>query len=150
MTSGDLVEVRLVGLPLEVQRMTNAHYDALMREFELIRQSDNAAGTVPVRLLDLVDELSTLFDEFAEQPRAVLDAALESGGTTVDLVYQVPNELVDACHRLLDLLDEVDDYCIAGEHLVTLSPPPAVARVPRLVPARVHRAGRRPLTDIMV
>jgi anti-sigma B factor antagonist len=126
MTSGDLVEVRLVGLPLEVQRMTNAHYDALMREFELIRQSDNAAGTVPVRLLNLVDELSTLFDEFAEQPRAVLDAALESGGTTVDLVYQVPNELVDACHRLLDLLDEVDDYCIAGEHLVTLSPPPAV------------------------
>jgi stage II sporulation protein AA (anti-sigma F factor antagonist) len=126
MTSEDLVEIRLVGLPLDVQRMTNAHYDALMREFELIRQSDNAAGTVPVRLLHLVDELSTRFNEFAEQPRAVLEAALESAGTTVDLVYQVPSELVDACHRLLDLLDEADAYCVAGEQLVTLSSPPVV------------------------
>jgi len=125
-TSRDLVEVRLVGLPLDVQRATNAHYDALMREFELIRQSDNAAETVPVRLLDLVDELSTRFNEFAERPRGVLEAALESGGTTVDLVYQVPSELVDACLRLLDLLDEADEYCMAGEHLVTLASPPAV------------------------
>jgi anti-anti-sigma factor len=126
MTSGGLVEVRVVGLPLDVQRATNAHYDALMREFELIRQSDHATGTVPVRLLDLVDELSTRFNEFAEQPRAVLEAALESGGTTVDLVYEVPREIDDACYRLLDLLDEADDYCLAGEHLVTLASPPAV------------------------
>jgi len=126
MTSDDLLEVRLIGLPLDVQSTTNAHYDALMREFELIRQSDNAAETVPVRLLDLVDELSTRFQEFSEQPRAVLEAALESGGTTVDLVYHVPPEIVEECRRLLDLLDEVDEYCLAGKHLVTLSSPPAV------------------------
>jgi len=125
-TSGDLVDVQLLGLPLDVQRMTNAHYDALMREFELIRQSENAAGTVPVRLLDLVEELSSRFNEFAEQPRAVLEAALERGGTTVDLVYRVPNEISEACYALLDLFDEADDYCLGGEHLVTLSSPPAV------------------------
>src|SRR5262245_42655660 len=106
--------------------MTNAHYDALRREFELIRQSDNAAETVPVRLLDLVDELSSRFNEFAEQPRAVLEAARERGGTTVDLVYQLPSDFADACHRVLDLLDEADDYCLAGEHLVTLASPPEV------------------------
>src|SRR5690349_13102554 len=126
MTGQDLMEVRLIDLPLGVQRKTNAHYDALMREFELIRQSDNAAGTVPVRLLDLVDEISVRFHEFAEQPRAVLEAALESGGTTVDLAYEVPRDIVEACRRLLELLDEVDDYCLAGEHLVTLSSPPEV------------------------
>ncbi len=126
MTATPLIEVRMIGLPLEVQRSTNAHYDALMREFELIRQSDSAAGTVPVRLLDLVDELSTRFEEFAEQPRAVLEAALERGGSTVDLVYEVPPEIVDACQNLLALLDEADDYCLAGEHLVTLASPPEV------------------------
>ena len=116
MTATPLIEVRMIGLPLEVQRSTNAHYDALIREFELIRQSDNAAGTVPVRLLDLVEELSTRFEEFAEQPRAVLEAALRAWGSTVDLVYEVPPEIVDACQNLLALLDEADDYCLAGEH----------------------------------
>jgi anti-anti-sigma factor len=126
MTTEQLIEVRLIGLPLQIQRDTNAHYDALMREFELIRQSETAAGTVPVRLLDLVDELSTRFHEFAEQPRAVMEAAIESGGTSVDLVYQVPHEIVDACRGLLDLLDEADEYCRAGQHLVTLASPPIV------------------------
>jgi anti-anti-sigma factor len=121
-----LMDVRLIGLPLDVQRRTDAHYDALMREFELIRQSDSGNGTVPVRLLDLVDELSTRFNQFAEQPRALLEAALESGGSTVDLAYQVPRETADACRRLLVLLDEADEYCRAGEHLVTLASPPAV------------------------
>lgn len=122
----ELMEVRLIGLPLDVQRRTNAHYDALMREFELIRQSDSAGETVPVRLLDLVDELSIRFNQFSEQPRAVLEAALESGGSTVDLAYQVPRDTVDACRRLLVLLDEADEYCSAGEHLVTLASPPVV------------------------
>jgi anti-sigma B factor antagonist len=124
--SDDLMEVRLLGLPLDIQRRANAHYDALRREFELIRQSDSASGTVPVRLLDLVDELSIRFNQFSEQPRAVLEAAIESGGSTVDLVYEVPRDTVDACHRLLVLLDEADEYCNAGEHLVTLASPPVV------------------------
>jgi len=126
MTEQELIEVRLIGIPLDIQSSTNAHYDALFREFELIRQSDNAAGTVPVRVLDLIDELSTRFDEFSEQPRALLEAALQDGSSSVDLVYQVPREVVDACHKLLQLLDEADEYCRAGEHLVTLASSPMV------------------------
>jgi len=122
----ELVEVLLVGVPLDVQRQSNAHYDALMREFTLIRQSDTAAESVPARLLDLVDELSARFDAFAEQPRALVEAALESGGTSVDLAFEVPPDITEACQRLLALLDEADAYCSAGEHLVTLSSPPAV------------------------
>jgi len=126
MTEHDLMEVRLIGVPLDIQSRVNAHYDALLREFELIRQSDDAEGTVPVRLLDLIDELSTRFDEFSQQPRAVLEAALQDGDTSVDLVYQVPRDVVEACVQLLDLLDQADGYCQAGEHLVTLASPPVV------------------------
>ena len=71
----------MIGVPLDVQRMTNAHYDALMREFEFLRQSENAAGSLPAKLLDLVDELSSRFEQFAQQPRAVLQAALDSEHT---------------------------------------------------------------------
>jgi len=126
MTPPELMEVLLIGVPLDIQRQANAHYDALMREFELIRQSDAAAESVPARLLDLVDELSTRFAAFAAQPRALVQAALESGGTSVDLTFEVPREITEACERLLALLDEADAYCSAGEHLVTLSSPPTV------------------------
>ena len=59
-------------------------------------------------------------------PGAVLEAALRARREHVDLVYEVPPEIVDACQNLLALLDEADDYCLAGEHLVTLTSPPEV------------------------
>jgi anti-anti-sigma factor len=125
-SSEELIEVRLLGLPIDVQRRTNAHYDALFREFELIRQSDRAAETLPVRLLNLIDELTARFQQFGEQPRAVLEEARERGGTAVDLMYEVPPQIVDACQQLMASLDEADEYCAAGEHLVTLQSPPIV------------------------
>ncbi|HEY2813117.1 MAG TPA: STAS domain-containing protein [Acidimicrobiales bacterium] len=121
-----LVEIRLLGLPIAVQRETNAHYDALLREFELIRQSDTVAETTPMRLLNLIDELSTRFDEFTEQPRTILEEVHRQGGDTVDLVYELPSEAIEACRQLRALLDEADAYCLAGEHLVTLASPPAI------------------------
>ncbi len=126
MSEERLIEVRLLSLPIDVQRRTNAHYDALFREFELIRQSDRAAETVPVRLLTLIDELSERFQQFGDQPRAVLEEARERGGKSVDLVYQVPREIDGACRRLMASLEEADEYCSAGEHLVTLTSPPIV------------------------
>jgi anti-anti-sigma factor len=124
--SEDFLEIRLFGVPLAVQRQTAEHYDALLREFELIRQSDEASDTVPARLLTMIDELTARFEQFSEHPRTVFEAAQEQGGTTVDLVYSVPRDVVDACRRLLDLLDEADEYCLAGDHLVTLASPPVV------------------------
>jgi len=126
--SGDLVDIRIEGLPLDVRRQVSAHYDALRREFELIRRSPDAQGTVPARLLGLIEELSDRFDRFTEQPRTALDAALQTDADTVDLRYEIPPDVADAAMRLLELLDEADAYCAAGEHLVTLASPPVVRR----------------------
>ena len=79
MTDLDLMEVRLLGLPVDVQRRTSEHYDALLREFELIRQSESAPEAVPVRLLTMIDELSRRFRQFGEQPGAVLQQESERG-----------------------------------------------------------------------
>jgi anti-anti-sigma factor len=126
MTDDELLEVHLVGLPLDVQRQSNEHYDALVREFDLIRRSDDAAGSVPDRLLSLIDELSTRFQQFGEQPRSTMEAERARGAHTVDVMFEIPPELVGWCQPLLDLLDEADAYCRAGEHLVTEEAPPQV------------------------
>ena len=124
--NGDLMEIRLIGVPITVQQQSNEYYDGLTREFDLIRQSDTAPETVPVRLLTLIDEISNRFEQFSERPRTVLAAAVESGGSTVDLVYEIPREVVDAVQQLRQLLDEADAYCAAGRHLVTTTSPPLV------------------------
>jgi anti-anti-sigma factor len=122
----DRFEVRLVGLPLDLQREANEHYDALLREFDLVRGSDDAVESVPYRLLALIEELSDRFEQFGEQPRSTMEAERARGGQTVDLVYEVPREITAWCEPLITLLDEADAYCRAGEHLVTREASPPV------------------------
>lgn len=119
----DLIEVRLLNLPTHIQREASAHHDALVREFTLIKGS-SAPEAVPQRLLTLIDELEHRFQEFSQAPRAAIEAAVEKGAPSVDVNYIVPREVGDAVFRLRELLDEADDYCQAGEHLVTLATPP--------------------------
>lgn len=124
--SVELHEVRLEGIPLDLQRETQEITDALIREFELIRHSPHAEGSLPARLVALVEELSGRFDAFTSEPREQLEAALGSNEQTVDLRYRIPVEAGEAATRLADLLDEADVYCEAGEHLVTLAAPERV------------------------
>jgi anti-anti-sigma factor len=119
----DLVEVRLLNLPVYIQRHAAEHHDALMREFALIRAS-SSSESLPRRLLALMDELQERFERFAKAPRAVLQTALTEGSTSVDVAYVVPTDLGEALVRLVELLDETDEYCRAGEHLVTLAATP--------------------------
>ncbi len=122
MNDGTL-EVRILQLPIAVHVRAAAHMDDLQREFELIRRSNNEAD-VPRRLQALIEELEDRFGGVGEQPNEQLRAAEEHGDETVDLTYLVPAEIAEACDRLLDLLDEADEFCRAGRHLLTLATPP--------------------------
>ena len=117
----DLLEVAIVGLPIELQRRVAEHHDELMREFALIlaRRPDHR---VPARLLELVAELNARFGAFTAGTQSELAAADRRGDETVDLVYRVPPEVSLAAVRLGRLLDEADDYCRAGD-LLTLATP---------------------------
>jgi anti-anti-sigma factor len=118
-----LIQVRLLDLPTHIQREASAHHDALVREFTLI-QGSSAPEALPQRLLTLIDELQNRFQEFSHAPRAAIEAAVEKGAPSVDVTYVVPKDVGDAVVHLRELLDEADDYCRAGEHLVTLATPP--------------------------
>lgn len=53
-SAGELAEVRLLRLPLQVWQRTQEHVDGLLREFALIAQDEEAKAATPGRLLALV------------------------------------------------------------------------------------------------
>lgn len=124
--AADLVEVRLLDLPLPVHQESTEHFDELQREFALLRvqQDDDETPDVPVRLLDLVDALQQRFSGFTAATVQELERAMDEGRERIDLVFHVPPEASDAARQLGDLLDEADRYCRSGGALLTLETPP--------------------------
>ncbi len=123
-TDTDLVEVRILGMPLALYREAAEHNDELMREFALIRERDPENATaVPRRLLALVDALTARFAVFTAAQEAQLREAVERGDSTIDLVYKVPSEAKQASVELAAMLDEADTFCREGRDLLTLATP---------------------------
>jgi hypothetical protein len=123
-TSDDeLVAVRLLDFPLDVYERAQEHGDGLVRELTLIAQS-SPEHDVPVRLTAIVGELSTRFAGFGDDTDAVRDAAIDRGDRSIDLEYRLPRAAGPACMHLADILDQADEYCRQGEHLLSLTTPP--------------------------
>lgn len=130
---GDLVDVRLLELPVDVWSLTQQHTDELLREFTLMTSSapdgEDPSHEVPRRLLELVEVLTASYSDASDEPRRRLFAAAEAGQTVIDeLRYRVPPEVGEASLTLGAMLDEADDYCRAGQHLLTLATPPDLVR----------------------
>jgi hypothetical protein len=125
--TAELVEVRLLGLPVPVHQQASEHFDELQREFALLRvqQDDVETPDVPARLLDLVDALRERFSGFTTSTIGELEQAMDEGRERVDLVFRVPPEASGAARQLGELLDEADRYCRRGGALLTLEAPPA-------------------------
>jgi hypothetical protein len=127
----DLVEVRVLRMPLPVSARSTQHFEELMREFALItldserdRESTDSSRPVPERLLDVVAELTDEFAVFTAAVTAQREEAAARGDAEIDLTYHMPPSTVDAVRQLSALLEEVDDFCRSGQHLITLATPP--------------------------
>ena len=120
----ELIEVRLVDMSLPAYSHSTEHHDELLREFALIQSREPTEGhNVPRRLLAVIDTLNNEYAGMTALPQADLQAALERGDPSIDLVYHMPPAVGPACAQLLALLREADDYCRHGD-LLTLAPPP--------------------------
>ena len=120
---GQTVEVRLLEMPVDLWRRASAHYEAIQREFDIVK-ADLPRGSVPHQLSELLEELDLRFAGVGDPNRQELFAAAERGESQIDLVYWVPSEMPAAIRRLDEMLDAVDDFCRAGERLLTLATPP--------------------------
>lgn len=119
----ELIEVRLLGFPLQVFQAARAHHDELLREFALLALAPaEALGThsLPARLVDLIDILGRHYGAATERSDAVRDEALERGDEVVDLIYHLPRSAGESVRRLNALMDEADEFC-RSEQLLTLA-----------------------------
>ena len=139
--SAALVTVRLLALPVGLFAAAQQHSDELMREFTLVaeRLDDVAAGDgspgrrpVPARLVEIVTALRGSYAGFTGEQEARLAAAVKAGEPVIDeLVYRIPASVGAAAAHLEALLDEADDFCRGGQHLLTLATPPELVRFRR-------------------
>jgi hypothetical protein len=129
-----LREVRLLGVPIAVHAAAQEHGAELMREMYLIAQQLHAVGDggvaehLPVRLVQLVEALTGEYSGWTATQDRELETAVANGVTSIDLVYQIPAGAGAAAEQLGGMLDESDEYCRAGRHLLTRATPPELVR----------------------
>ncbi|MGZ4614330.1 MAG: hypothetical protein ACXV4A_02105 [Actinomycetes bacterium] len=131
LAAGPVVTVRILELPVDVFAAAQQQNDELMREFALMADGlvsddpDHASRPLPARLIAIVGAFSGSYGAFTGAPEDRLAAAVRDGEAVIDeLVYEVPASAAAAATQLGALLDEADDYCRAGQHLLTLATPP--------------------------
>ena len=146
----DLFELRLLEVPLALRERSRQHGAELLREMELISMG-HAAGTtrheLPKRLVELAQELERVYGPYVGANTDELDAALDRGDDTMpEMVYHLPRSSVILVKHVEGILREVDDYCRAGQELLTLAPPPDVVAYREWVTREVlgQAAGERP------
>jgi hypothetical protein len=122
--TGELHVVRLLRFPLALWQQTQEHVDELLREFALIAQGEaEHPESVPHRLMELIAELTAAYGGIGAATERERDEAIDRGESEVDLVYRVPSAITGAVRQLGDMLDEADEYCRQGHHLLTLQTP---------------------------
>jgi hypothetical protein len=145
MTDTDTATVRLLNYPLKLSLRSRQHFEELIREFQLVdmgTQSDDGPP-LPVRLQQLVSEITTTYKAKADEIDALRAPAIARGDATMDLVYDVPAAARTAIERLDSVLEEADEFCRQGEHLLTLATPTGAGAVPPVEPPPGAQPDRR-------
>jgi hypothetical protein len=120
-----LTSVAIRGFPLEVYLASQQHSEALLREFAFIVKGGGDQSELPKRLLDVVDAVQERLAGLNTHVERILEEAVARGDAEVEFEIVVPRRLARGVDDFAALLDEVDDYCRAGE-LLTLATPPRV------------------------
>lgn len=116
----ELVEVRLLEVPVALWARSHEQSEALQREFALVAADP---GSVPRRLLDVVTSArSTYASETSEQEERMLDAAEQGVDVLPEVVYRVPAVVGQVAQQVRQVFREADQHCREGEHLLTLAP----------------------------
>src|SRR3954468_24772962 len=120
---GGVHAVDLSGVPLRLLAVSREHHDEVMREFAMIALDESFdAKHTPTRFIELIDILGRRYGAASARPDAEVDAALERGEDTIDLVYHVPEHVTEAAQQLDTLMSEADEFC-RQQHMLALARP---------------------------
>lgn len=124
MITPDLVPVHLLQLPVPLAVRVRQHFEGLTREFMLMA----AAGEhhpVPARLMQLVEALTGEYAGLNTAADQRFEDAVAAGALVIDdQELTLPRQAGPAAQALGDMIDEADEYCRGGQHLLTLATPP--------------------------
>lgn len=146
MTVDDVAAVHLHGVPPRL------HASALDRQEELQRELMHIAnaqpqdrGSIPARLLALMEEIRNRHGASSARLREHLVAALDADAEGIDLSFPAAPGMGDDARALLQALEEADEYCRSGE-LLTLEAPAELVEFRRWYLREVIRQtrGERP------
>lgn len=120
-----LVTVHLLELPVPLAARATQHFEELQREFALMAATGQSAEhETPVRLLSLVAALTAQYGGVSDEATQRLDAAIDRQDDVIaDHVLHLPAEAAGATQALADMIEEADEYCRQGRHLLTLATP---------------------------
>ena len=124
-----LVQVHLLQLPVRLAARAQEQFQELLREFTLIATDGSTPGDepVPARLLQLVDVLTQQYGGMNTEAEDRLEDAIARRRTVIeDHVLDVPKAAGPGAQALGDIIDEADEYCRSGQHLLTLAALPEV------------------------
>ena len=126
---GRVVNIRLLGVPLELRRRVMEHSEEVLREVQLMAadESDPTGRTVIQRLARLRQDWPARYRQLSVDVRRRLDSAADSGLASVDVTYYAGREVVDVMVAMEQLFDELEDLCRAGSLLTLAAPPDCVA-----------------------
>ncbi|HWE67151.1 MAG TPA: ATP-binding protein [Acidimicrobiales bacterium] len=118
----DGTPIALLDAPVQEMIRTNAHYDAIYREFRLISELDPShLQAVPGHLLSLIDHLGTSLMGFGRSVEETWEKALRENQDRVDLHFRFPAAAGPGVAWYSQLLDQADEYCQRAE-LLTVAP----------------------------
>lgn len=128
-SSADLRRVRLLNLPVRLWVAAKQHNDELLREFTLIATATDATDSaarqeLPERLVSVITALRQQYGSGSGERDEKIFAAHDAGIEHLDLDVELPANAAPALRGVAGLLDEADQFCSSGRHLLTLATPP--------------------------
>jgi hypothetical protein len=123
----------MLQIPIPLHARAQEHNADLLREMYLLAQQVKESGSqqLPVRLVALIDTLGTQFGVLTSTQDQQLDDAVSANVAELDLTYRIPRETAAASRLVNDMLDEADEFCRDGHHLLTLATPDDLLRYRR-------------------
>jgi ElaB/YqjD/DUF883 family membrane-anchored ribosome-binding protein len=123
----EMVRVELLEIPVQLWARANDESKDLLREFALIvLNRDRHVPDVPAQLLDLIEELEATYGTFGKEQTERFERARAEEEAVIDqLEWIFPRGTENDIERLAHALDEADEYCRQGQHLLSLASSPA-------------------------
>lgn len=142
MTAYETTVIHLRGVPPSLYARVVARQDELLREFMHIAYAQpEDRGSIPARLLALMEEVRTRHAASSARLREHLVAALDAGEECIDLALPAAPRMAEDARALLEAFEEADEYCRSGE-LLTLEAPAEVVEFRRWYLGEVIRQSR--------